>query len=355
LPIYAVLAFSLSVVDMALILAPATPPPLAVLVFRWFADPDLSLRFAAAAGALLQLAVVIGAIGLWRAGEELVGARGRRWLGRGGRGGPGIAARRLWGGLLIGLQIVSGLSLLALALWSVTRRWRYPDALPTDWTLATWQRHGAALLWSGTTTLTVGLAAALLALALALACLENEQRNGLSAGGRALWLLYLPLLVPQVSFLFGVQVLAVRLGIDATWWAVVWSHLLFVLPYVFLALGDHFRALDPRYAQTAAGLGAGPGRVFWRIKLPILLRPVLIAAAVGFAVSVAQYLPTLFAGAGRLATLTTEAVSLATGGDRRVLGIYALAQTLLPWLAFTAAVAVPAWRYRRRRSLQVAQ
>ncbi|RMD63280.1 MAG: ABC transporter permease, partial [Alphaproteobacteria bacterium] len=36
LPVYAVLAFSLSVVDMALILAPLTPPPLAVLVFRWF-------------------------------------------------------------------------------------------------------------------------------------------------------------------------------------------------------------------------------------------------------------------------------------------------------------------------------
>lgn len=342
LPIYAVLAFSLSVVDMALILAPATPPPLAVLVFRWFADPDLSLRFAAAAGALLQLAVVIGAIGLWRAGEGLVGARGRRWLGRGGRGGPGIAARRLWGGLLIGLQIVSGLSLLALALWSVTRRWRYPDALPTDWTLATWQRHGAALLWSGTTTLTVGLAAALLALALALACLENEQRNGLSAGGRALWLLYLPLLVPQVSFLFGVQVLAVRLGIDATWWAVVWSHLLFVLPYVFLALADPFRALDERYARSALCLGASADRVFWRVKLPMLLRPVLVALAIGFAVSVAQYLPTVFAGGGRHPTLTTEAVALAGGADRRAIGVYAFLQALLPLAVFAIALALPA-------------
>ena len=34
LPIYAVLAFSVSVVDVALILAPVTPPPLAVLVMR---------------------------------------------------------------------------------------------------------------------------------------------------------------------------------------------------------------------------------------------------------------------------------------------------------------------------------
>ena len=43
----------------------------------------------------------------------------------------------------------------------------------------------------------------------------------------------------------------------------------------------------------------------------MLLRPLLIALAVGFAVSVAQYLPTLFAGGGRFSTLTTEALSLA--------------------------------------------
>ena len=49
LPIYAVIAYSLSVVDMALLLAPATPPPLAPLLLRWFNDPDFAMRFCAAA------------------------------------------------------------------------------------------------------------------------------------------------------------------------------------------------------------------------------------------------------------------------------------------------------------------
>ena len=40
-----------------------------------------------------------------------------------------------------------------------------------------------------------------------------------------------------------------------------------------------------------------------------------VTMAVGFAVSVAQFLPTLFAGGGRLATLATETLSLAGGGD----------------------------------------
>ncbi|SQC94187.1 Inner membrane ABC transporter permease protein ynjC [Cedecea neteri] len=42
------------------------------------------------------------------------------------------------------------------------------------------------------------------------------------------------------------------------------------------------------------------------------IRPLLAALAVGFSVSIAQYLPTLYAGAGRFATVTTEAVALSS-------------------------------------------
>ena len=92
--------------------------------------------------------------------------------------------------------------------------------------------------------------------------------------------------------------------------------------------------------------------MFWAVKLPMLLRPVLFALAIGIAVSVAQYLPTIFAGGGRFVTLTTEAVSLFGGADRRVMGVYAFLQALLPLLAFAAALALPAWLYRDRRALR---
>jgi len=133
--------------------------------------------------------------------------------------------------------------------------------------------------------------------------------------------------------------------------AVVWAHLIFVLPYLFLSLADPWRAFDPRYARTAASLGASRSRVFFRVKLPILLRPLLIACAVAFAVSVGQYLATIFAGNGRVATLTTEAVTLAGGADRRVIGAYALAQSLFPFLVYLLALVLPALLYANRRGL----
>lgn len=348
LPIYAALAFSLSVIDVALVLAPATNPPLGVLILRWFNDPDLAYQFVAAAGAVAQLGVVVAGIASWRGLELIAAWLGRRWSSAGDRGavdGP-VAGLSLGGAGL--LWFLGAGSLLGMALWSVARQWRFPDALPTGWSLMNWIRRSEALIDLGAVTVIVGLVSAGIALFLALACLEHEKRDGLRPTARALWLLYLPLLVPQVAFLFGAQVLLVAAGIDGGWVALIWAHLLFVLPYVFLSLSDPFRALDDRYRTTALCLGQSPASVFWRVTAPMLLKPILVAFAVGFAVSVSQYLPTVFAGGGRLETLTTEAVSLAGGGDRRLIGMLVFAQSILPFLAFLLAAAVPAWMFKDR-------
>ncbi len=353
-PVRAVLAFSLTVVDVALVLGPSNPPTLAVLAVRGFAHPDPQAIFPASAAAVGLLVVVLACIGLLRGIEAGIGHWHRWHLARGparhGRAGsPGEIAARLatrLGAVLLGAAV---LALVGLALWSVATPWRYPALLPDGWTTATWSRQAGQLTQPALTTLAVGAAATLIALVLVLACLEQDSRTSRRAA--AMRLLYLPLLVPQVAFLFGLQVLLVRLGAEGTLAAVVACHLVFVLPYVYLSLADPWHALDPRLARTAASLGASPARIFWRIKLPMLLRPLLLAGAVGFAVSVAQYLPTLYAGAGRLTTLTTEAVTLAGGADRRVIGTWALLQALLPLLAWLAAAALPRWIHRDRRGL----
>ncbi len=351
LPVYAVLAFSLSTVEVGIILAPGNPPPLSILAMRWYQAPDLAMTFPAAAASVLQLILVAIAIVLWHGGERIAWALGRRWIAGGVRRGPAAPLLASAGSLAIAAGVLAFLSLAGLVLWSFTAEWRYPDALPGRWSLAPWHRVSGATAPLANTLL-IGIAASLAAVALALACLENEARRGVRPGPRLLWLLYLPLLVPQIAFVFGAQAALVRLGLDATLPAVVWAHLLFVLPYVFLSLADPYRALDARYARIAAGLGSTPARVFWRVKLPILIRPVLVALAVGFAVSVDLYLPTLFAGAGRIATLTTEAVTLSSGADRRVVAVTVALQAVLPLLAFALALALPALLHRNRASLR---
>ena len=160
LPVYAVLAYSLSVVDMALVLGPTTPPPLAPMVLRWLNDPDLAVRFVGAAGAVLQFLLVAASIAAWRGLELLIRWLARPWLAAGRRGAHGAGARWL---ASAGLMLLFGLtlgSLLGLAVWSVAGHWRYPEPWPREVSPGLWAAHLDMLAGPAWTTLTVGLAAA---------------------------------------------------------------------------------------------------------------------------------------------------------------------------------------------------
>ncbi|MCE8022209.1 ABC transporter permease subunit [Halomonas sp. MCCC 1A11036] len=356
LPVYAVIAYATAVVDVALILGPTLPPTLAVSILTWYQDPDLSRRFMASAGAVLQLGVTATALIAWWCLECLVARLGRQWLARGGRG-QGEQPLRLAGkGLILLASLTAFVSLAGLALSSIAGFWRFPDALPQTVTAAHWLRALPTLAGPVATTALIAIGATLVALILVLAALENEQRGGRHpAQGKllsALTLLYLPLIVPQIAFLFGLVVVMESLGTRPRLWLVIFGHLLFVLPYVFLSLSEAYRRFDPRWSQLALSLGTSRHAVFWRVRLPMLLAPLLTAGAVGLAISIGQYLPTLLLGAGRIATVTTEAVSLAAGGNRRVIGVWALVQASLPLVGFIIAVGLPRLLWSNRRGMR---
>jgi putative thiamine transport system permease protein len=351
LPVYAVLAYSCSVIDVALILGPTRPSTLAVQVLEWLSDPDLSLRFQAAAGAVLQLGLILLVLIVWRLGEYLVARAGCACIRRGHRMARDGAMRKTAMGLALVMALAVGLGILGLAVWSVAGFWTFPDLLPDQFTWRNWARQSDGLLQIAIETAMIGALATGISLMLTLACLEAEYRHGLRPSTRALWLLYLPLIVPQATFLIGLQTLAIGTGWTGVRAAVIAAHVIFVLPYVFLSLSDPWRAWDARQGLVAASLGAGADRILWRVRLPMLLRPVMVAAAVGFAVSVGQYLPTLLIGMGRVSTLTTEAVALSSGGDRRLIGVYALSQTVMPFIGFALALALPALIWRNRRGM----
>jgi putative thiamine transport system permease protein len=352
LAVFAVIAFSTSVVDVAAILGPTTPAPLGVRLVQWMSDPDLTTRFMASAGALLQLGVTCLAILVWMALER-VGAAIRDRLRDGGlrlRRDVWLARSSLGLTALAAITVFAGLA--SLALWSFAGLWPFPDALPESLSAKTWMSQAGRIAEPLVTTLSIAALAALAALLVTVLCLMREDETGRRPGRRGLALLYLPLLVPQAAFLFGLQMLFVAGGVDGAFTALAFAHLVFVMPYVFLSLSDPWRAFDRRYETVAAGLGKGRWAVLARIRLPMMLRAFLVAAAVGFAVSVGQYLPTVLLGAGRLETITTEAVALASSGNRRVIGVYAFLQMLLPMIGFAVATALPALIFRNRRALR---
>jgi putative thiamine transport system permease protein len=301
---------------------------------------------------MLMFLLTLAAVLLWMAGEPLVARlglerieRGRRWEGKHLAGGlAGLASL-----VMLALLLATSASLI---LWAFAERWRFPEPWPEAFTTAIWERHWSQLEAPLLNALLIAGLSALLALILTVALLERDVRFPDGTGGKVRRLIYVPLLVPQIAFLPGLQILFLAGGLDAGIAAIVLVHLIFVLPYVYLSLGDPWKHFDDRYRKAALALGAHPGRALMRVRLPMMLAALLTAFAVGFAVSIGQYLPTLLFSSGRVPTVTTEAVALAAGGDRRIGAIYALLQALLPFFAFLLATLAPAVRYANRRGLR---
>jgi len=341
-PLLAVLAYSLTVVDLALIVGPASPPTLAVIAWQGLQHGDAARNAEGAAAATLLgavLLVLVLALALaYRVAQRLWqrvaldGHRHRRTL------LADAAARGLLRGLL-GLYAVVALLLLASSFVGV---WTFPALLPQAWAGQAWMqvRDSSAVLG-----VSAGLAtfAALASLALVLCWFEATP---VAWDARVMPLVLAPLVVPALLLMAGLYTLALRLALDGTLAGLAWVHTLVTLPYVFVALAPAWRSFDRRFESTALALGRSRWAFWWRVKAPLLAAPLAAALAVGFAVSVAQYLPTQFIAAGRHATVTTEAVTLASGGQRHTAAAFAVLQALLPAIGFGLA----AWVGRRQRA-----
>ncbi|MDO9196044.1 ABC transporter permease [Rhodoferax sp.] len=340
-PMLAVLAYSLTVVDVALVIGPTTPPTLAVLAWQWLLDADVTVNARGAAAAWL-LALLVGAMAglLWQVPRQP--AWRTRWT-TGARHAPAHLSMLARAGV-VGLAALLCLYLavmLSLAVGSVAGIWSFPAFWPQTLTTSAWASVWGSLATMGT-TLTLALGSALVALLWSVAWLECAPALLIDRLRR---LIYLPLVLPPVLWVVGVHGLTLNWGIDATWAGLWLAHTLAAVPYVLIALSPAYTGFDPRFRHVAASLGHGRAVFLWRVKWPLLRAALASAFAVGFAVSVAQYLPTLFVGAGRFATVTTEAVTLASGAQRSLTAAYAWLQWLLPALVFGLA----AWLGKPRR------
>lgn len=350
LPVYVVLAYSMTVIDVALVLGPTTPPPLSVQILKWMSEPSLAFREEAAAAAVLQLALVGGVMVGWRIAESVAARLAMRWAISGERAQSDTGLRIIGGMTAGGVAVVAFCGILTLAIWSGAAFWPFPDVLP-GWTAQSWARHAPALGSAGTQTAMVAGITCVIGLGLTLWLLEAVAQGGVPRN-MLIWLIYIPLIVPQAVFLPGLQTALLQIGADRGLFPVVLAHLAFVFPYMILTLSGPYASFDTRFLRVSGGLGASLWRQMIRVKWPMLTAPILTTLAIGAAVSIGQYLPTVLMGGGRVQTLTTEAVALASGGDRRAIGVFALVLAGAAFGPFAVAIVAPKLLFRNRQGMR---
>ncbi|KOG78566.1 ABC transporter permease [Streptomyces californicus] len=161
------------------------------------------------------------------------------------------------------------------------------------------ERYAAATsgdsLQALTTSLVTAVTASVLALtlggwaALAAASLRTRGKRFLDA------LFILPVAVPSVVVGLAVLVAYSKppVLLNGTRWIVILAHTVLVTAFAYQSVAAAVRRLDPMYEQAAAGLGASPARVLWRVKLPLLLPSLTSAAGLCFALSMGELSATM--------------------------------------------------------------
>ena len=125
-------------------------------------------------------------------------------------------------------------------------------------------------------------------------------------------------------------------GIEHGWAPILVAHAFFNVAVVVRVVGTFWAGLDPRVAEAAATLGAGPWRRLREVTLPLLAPSLAAAAAVVFLFSFTSFGVVLILGGPGYTTLEAEIYNQAVR-------IFDLRAAALLSLVQLACVAVTVW------------
>jgi putative spermidine/putrescine transport system permease protein len=229
---------------------------------------------------------------------------------------------------MIGTVVLQSFATRWLGTWlpaGYTGRWygsAWDEFQLEDVLLVTFQAVGAVVLVSGL----LGVPAAY--------ALARRQ----FPGKRLVMLLFLlPLLVPPITFGIPMATVLYRAGIAGTIWGVILSNLVPTVPFVIFIMVPFIEQIDPRVEAAARVFGAGTGRLFLHVLLPLLAPGILAALLLVLVRTIAMFeLTFLTAGPDSQTLVVALYYAVFAAGVRSTQSINAMAViymvTTLLWL-----------------------
>ena len=327
--VFIVIAFAASVLDMSLLLAPSTPSTLAIRILQYYQSSETDSLFIASNLALIQLFVIVILLLMWLLLEKLVSNKFVfTYLVRACSYKNSFIKYFIFSLILI-LLALSLLTIISSFLWGLGGNWFFPNLLPTSINIEIFVKffneNKSIILISIFIPLIVSLLSCVIVI-LWVELTENFNKKYYYFEG----FIFLPLFIPQTSFLIGIQSFITPLNFSNFFIPLIIVELFYVIPYSFIILAPSFREIKKDIIKVAASLGKNRFERLIFIKIPIIMPTFLLSIAIGMLVSFALYTPVYFIGAGRVTTLTVEALNLALSGAKKDLGVATIFQIIIP-------------------------
>jgi putative spermidine/putrescine transport system permease protein len=252
---------------------------------------------------------------------------------------PKARAWSLFVWALVGFFVLNLLALIAAVVTSsFATRWLgtwLPAGWTTRWYLSAWDEFqlGDVLIVTFEIVLAVVAVAGLIGIPAAYAMARRDF-----PGKRAVMLLFLlPLLVPPITYGIPLATVLYRAGFAGTMWGVILANLVPTVPFVILVMIPFVEQIDPRLEAAARVFGAGTGRLFRHILVPLLLPGILASLLLVLVRTIAMFeLTFLTAGPDSQTLVVALYYAVFAAGVRAVQSIDAMAVvymvTTLVWL-----------------------
>jgi spermidine/putrescine transport system permease protein len=115
------------------------------------------------------------------------------------------------------------------------------------------------------------------------------------------FVLVFPLTTPEIVIGSSLATLFLDQNVTRGFSTVVIAHVMFQISFVALTVRARVRGFDWTLEQAAQDLGASPMRTFWKVTFPLILPGILAASLLSFALSLDDFIITLF-NAGSVST-----------------------------------------------------
>jgi putative spermidine/putrescine transport system permease protein len=107
-------------------------------------------------------------------------------------------------------------------------------------------------------------------------------------------LFLLPLMIPPITFGIPLATVLYQFGAGGTIWGVIIANLVPTVPFVILVMIPFVEQIDPRIEAAARVFGAGTGRLFTHVLVPLLAPGILAALLLVLVRTIAMFELTFF-------------------------------------------------------------
>ena len=329
--IFIVIAFTASVVDMSLILAPSTPSTLAIRILQTYQSSDADSLFIASNLALIQLFIIIILLLFWMVLEKIVSYKLSFIFFMKILSFKTFFIKKIVILTSVILFFLSILGIISSLIWGLSANWYFPNFFPKSLTLDVftnfYNENKSIIFISIFISFIVSLISSLLTI-IWVELIEFLKIKKIYLE----WIIFIPLFIPQISFLIGLQSFIILFDFDSYLLPLIIIQLFYVIPYSFIILAPSLREIKKEIIIVATSLGKNRLQRLLNVKIPIVMSSLLTSFAIGMLVSFSLYTPVYFFGGGRITTLTVEALNLALSGSRQDLGVATFFQIIIPIL-----------------------